>query len=232
MINHEIRRQYSKQLKSFQSQIPLSTQKNIIPVSTIEHYHEIITEIEAKSGEDLSRFKIPESVRWNENMYNTDGFRDRLGSLIGYLEAEIEEDKEKGSIDTLKIISGIQRTLRKLFREKPNSEKEVQDKLEDLFNAQQLTFKREQEHIPYSSKTYIPDFTFDDISCVVEGKYCNSLTREKELIGEINDDIQAYSTRYKNLIFVIYDAGGFIRDKERFKQNIESGSVVIEIIKH
>jgi hypothetical protein len=232
MISQTVRKQCSKQLKYFQSQIPLGVQQDTIPTSTVEHYHQIISEIEQKSGENLSRFKIPVSVQWTEDRYYTDGVRDRLGSLIGYLEAEIEEDKEEGSMDTLKIITGIQRTFRKLFRAKPTSEKDVQDKLEDLFNAQQLKFRREQERISYSSKTYIPDFTFDDISCVVEGKFCNSEDREKELIGEINDDIQAYSTKYKNLIFVIYDAGGFIRDGEKFRQNIESKSVVIEIVKH
>ncbi len=231
MISQAIRKQYSKQLEYFQSQIPTGVQSPVVPISTVEHYHQIISEIEKQSDDDLSRFRIPNSVRWNDDSYSTDGFRDRLGSLIGYLKADIEEEKEEGSSDTLKIITGIQRTLRKLFRTKPTSEKEVQDKLEDLFNGQQLNFKREQEHISYSSKTYIPDFTFDDINCAVEGKFCDSDKREKEMIAEINDDIQAYSTKYKNLIFVIYDMG-FIRDEEKFKQNIESRSVVIEIIKH
>lgn len=231
-MNQVIRKQYSKQLEYFQSQIPLGIQSSVVPISTVEHYHQIITEIENQSNDDLSRFRIPESVKWNDDSYRTDGFRDRLGSLIGYLKADIEEEKEAGSSDTLKIITGIQRTLRKLFRVKPTSEKEVQDKLEDLFNGQQLNFKREQEHIPYSSKTYIPDFTFEDINGVVEVKFCNTVEREKELIAEINDDIQAYSIRYKNLIFVIYDVGGFIRDEEKFKQNIESKSVVVEIVKH
>jgi len=82
-----------------------------------------------------------------------------------------------------------------------------------------LNFKREQEHISYSSKTYIPDFTFDSINCAVEGKFCDSDRREKEMIAEINDDIQAYSTKYKNLIFVVYDTG-FIRDEPKFKQTL------------
>ncbi len=229
-MNQDVHKQYSKQLKYFQSQIPLGIQSPRIPVSTVEHYHQLVSELELRSGEELSKFKIPESVRWNEDTYITDGVRDRLGSLIGYLDSEIDEAKEEGSADTLKIITGIQRTLRKFFRTKPTSEKEVQDKLEDLFNAQELTFRREQEHIPYSSKTYIPDFTFDDINCVVEGKFCDSDRREKGMIAEINDDIRAYSTKYNNLIFAIYDLG-FIRDESKFKQDIESKSVVIEIIK-
>lgn len=229
-MDQKISKQYSKQLKYFQSQIPLGVQHDLIPTSTVEHYHQLIDELEKIGGGDFSKFRIPESVRINEERYYTDGVRDRLGSLIGFLDSEIDEAKEEGSADTLKIITGIQRTLRKFFRTKPASEKEVQDKLEDLFNAQELTFRREQEHIAYSSKTYIPDFTFDDINCVVEGKFCDSERREKEMIGEINDDIQAYSTKYKNLIFVIYDLG-FIRDEAKFKQDIESKSVAIEIIK-
>lgn len=231
MLNQKIRKQYSKQLEYFQSQIPLGIQSSVVPISTVDHYHQIISEIEKQSEDDLSRFRIPDSILWNDDSYRTDGFRDRLGSLIGFLKADVEEEKEEGSADTLKIITGIQRSLRKFFRIKPTSEKEIQDKLEDLFNAQQLSFRREQEHISYSSKTYIPDFTFDDINCAVEGKFCNSDRREKEMIAEINDDIQAYSTRYKNLIFVVYDMG-FIRDEEKFKQDIESKSVVIEIIKN
>jgi len=231
-MNKDISKKYSKQLEFFQSQIPLGIQRSVVPYATVEHYHKIVSEIESVSDEDLSRFRIPNSVIWNEGeTYSTDGFRDRLGSLIGYLKANIEEEKEEGSADTLKIITGIQRSLRKLFRTKPVSEREVQEKLEDLFNGQQLNFKREQVHIPYSSKTYIPDFTFDDINCVVEGKFCDSDKREKEMIAEINDDIQAYSTKYKNLIFVVYDLG-FIRDESKFKQDIQSKSVVIEIIKH
>lgn len=89
----------------------------------------------------------------------------------------------------------------------------------------------EQERIPYSSKTYIPDFTFDDIGCVVEAKLCDSIEREKQMVAEINDDIMAYSTRYKSLIFVVYDTG-FIRDSDKFRQSIISSNVAIEIIKH
>lgn len=231
MINQSVRKQYSRQLEYFQGQIPLGIQSSVVPKATVDHYHDIIHEIEKLSGEDLFKFCVPDSIIWNDDSYSTDGFRDRLGSLIGYLKADIEEEKELGSTDTLRIITGIQRTFRKFFRKIPNSEKEVQEKMEDLFNGQSLIFKREQEHIPYSSKTYIPDFTFDDISLIVEVKFCNTVDREKELIAEINDDILAYSVRYKNMIFVVYDMG-FIRDEDKFKHDIESKSVVIEIVKH
>ena len=142
-MNKDISKKYSKQLEFFQSQIPLGTQRSVVPYATVEHYHEIVSEIERVSGEDLSRFRIPNSVIWNEGeTYSTDGFRDRLGSLIGYLKANIEEEKEEGSADTLKIITGIQRSLRKLFRTKPVSEKEVQEKIEITAVRKAIAFHR------------------------------------------------------------------------------------------
>ena len=58
------------------------------------------------------------------------------------------------------------------------------------------------------------------------------MTKEKELIDEINADIKAYKTRYEKLIFLIYDLG-FIRDVEKFKQDIENQEdIYVEVIKH
>ena len=52
------------------------------------------------------------------------------------------------------------------------------------------------------------------------------------MIAELNDDIVAYKTKYRNLIFVIYDLG-VIKDKDEFKTSLElNQDVVIIIIKH
>ena len=65
----------------------------------------------------------------------------------------------------------------------------------------------------------------------VEAKLYNSKKKEKEIIDEINADIPAYQTRYKHVIFIVYDLG-FIRDVDRFKSGIESNQgVYIEVIK-
>lgn len=56
--------------------------------------------------------------------------------------------------------------------------------------------------------------------------------REKEIIAEINDDILAYKTKYPNIIFVVYDSG-FIRDVDKFKEDIEEAEgVVVNVVKH
>lgn len=142
------------------------------------------------------------------------------------------KDTPKEASEILKIISLIENCLRKAIRKKPENEKEIQDHLETLFIGSGLEFTREKERIQYSSKTYQPDFVFAKIDTVVEVKFCNRESREKELIQEINDYIVAFQTKYPNLIFVVYDLG-MIRDIDQFKESFEKqGSIIVIIIKH
>jgi hypothetical protein len=142
------------------------------------------------------------------------------------------KDTPKESSEIIKIIDLAENKLRKTLRERPKNEKEVQDRFEDLLNAKEVDFLREQEKVVYSSKTYHPDFSFPRINTVVEIKFCDKREREKEIISEINDDILAYKAKYPNIIFIVYDLG-FIRDTDRFKEDIESmDTVIVKVIKH
>lgn len=144
------------------------------------------------------------------------------------------KDTPKESSEILKILTIIENKLRKLIRDTPKNEKEVQDALENLFIGANLEedFSREKEHILYSSKTYIPDFVFKKIDTIVEVKFCNSQKKLKEIIDEINADIVAYKTKYANLIFIVYDLG-VIREVDEFKNSIESNeNVFLKVIKH
>ncbi len=61
---------------------------------------------------------------------------------------------------------------------------------------------------------------------------CHRSNREKEIIGEINDDILAYQTKYGNLLFVVYDVG-HIRDTDRFVNSFEEHqNVMVHVVKH
>ena len=56
--------------------------------------------------------------------------------------------------------------------------------------------------------------------------------RVREVIDEINADIQAYSKRYRSLLFIVYDMG-HIRDEVEFKQDLEDpGNVSVIVVKH
>jgi len=128
------------------------------------------------------------------------------------------------------IINLAEKKLRKLMREAPTKEKEVQDKYEDLLLANDIEYAKEFPHIMFSSKQYIPDFSFEKYSLAVEIKLCKS--DEKSLIAQLNDDIIAYKTKFKSLLFIIYDLGN-IRDIDTFKQSFEQfDDVIVQIIKH
>ena len=132
----------------------------------------------------------------------------------------------------IKIMSLIDTKLRKLIRNTPTKEKEIQDIFENLLVVTDIEYEREAPSITYSSKKYIPDFSFIKLDLVIEIKLCTSTTTEKALISQINDDILAYQTKFGNIIFIIYDIGQ-IRDTAKFSQSFESNDkVIIKIVKH
>ena len=142
------------------------------------------------------------------------------------------KDTAKESSEIIKLLDLAETKLRKTIREIPQGEKDIQDKFEDLLIASDIKYLREQEKIVYSSKTYQPDFCFPKISTVLEIKFCGKKGREKEIISEINDDIAAYKTKYSNIIFLVYDTG-YIRDRDRFKDDIEAEeAVIVTVVKH
>jgi hypothetical protein len=179
------------------------------------------------------------------NYLNLIAYKKGLDIAQGLLESAVTLLKRKGIDNVYEgkntpkeaseslIVSLIENSLRKVIRKKPINEIEVQDAIETLFIGAGLDseFVREKEHIEFSSKTYIPDFTFKKIDTIVEAKYCDKEGKEKALISQINDDIVAYQTKYQNLIFVIYDIG-IIRDIDIFKKGIEKQSIILKVIKH
>ena len=132
----------------------------------------------------------------------------------------------------LRVIDLAERKLRKTLREAPIDERTIQDKFEDLLNGADIPFSREAVHIEYSSKTYVPDFTIDKLALAIDLKLCSAPQHEKRIIAEINDDLQAYRSKYDNLLFIVYDAGGHIRDVERFAESFRADTVAVIVVKH
>jgi hypothetical protein len=146
----------------------------------------------------------------------------------------VYEGKDTGpeASGILKIINLVEHSLRKVIREKPEKEKEVQDAFENLLIGAQIEYSREKEMIEYSSKSYIPDFTISKLDLAIDVKLCSKEGREKEIIPEINDDIMAYQTKYGNIFFIVYDLA-FIRDIERFTVAFEKKqNVIVKVVKH
>lgn len=161
-----------------------------------------------------------------------------LQAALDELEASTIDDVYKGkdtpreSSGIVKVLNLVEHKLRKVIRETPGKEHEVQDALENLLIGADVSYSREAESIEYSAKTYVPDFSLHRLDLVVEVKLSARNGRDKEIIAEINDDILAYKTKYGNLLFVIYDMG-FIRDVDRFCEKFEeTEGVLIRIVKH
>jgi hypothetical protein len=110
--------------------------------------------------------------------------------------------------------------LRKVIRARPEKEVEIREAFETLLIATDIEYTREKETVPYSTKSCKPDFVTSCIDLAIEIKLCHKDTREKEIIGEINDDIQAYGQKWSNLLFIVYDTG-FIREVDVFRGSFE-----------
>ena len=70
------------------------------------------------------------------------------------------------------------------------------------------------------------------LSLALEVKLIKTPDRVRKVIDEINADTVAYSTRYRQITFVVYDLG-HIRDETEFRRDLESaGTVIVIIVKH
>ncbi len=168
-----------------------------------------------------------------------------LGAAKGFLLGAIDYLKDREITDVysakvagkdvslvLKVLNLVEQKLRKVIRDKPENERQVQDAFENLLVGADIPYGKEVDSIEYSTKTYKPDFSLPEINLAVEVKLCGQVQREKELPEEINDDILAYKKKYQNLIFIVYDLG-FIRDKDRFCGSFETHeNVMVRVVKH
>lgn len=166
---------------------------------------------------------------------HTDKVIDMLNQCIGKYQFMVKTKKSIVDINVtpiFEIINTVEQNLRKCFKKQPSGEIEVQDEVEKILNIRQVKHNRDNESFPYSSKSYKPDFVLKDFNTVVEIKLCNSKEDEKKIIAEINDDIQAYLTKYKLTIFFVYDVS-VIRDVDLFRKDLtKNPKVLVYVIKH
>lgn len=130
----------------------------------------------------------------------------------------------------------IQTSLRRCIFDEPSAEKTVQDAIETLFIGKGMTkgvdYDREAGELQYSGKKYRPDFILPASDICVEVKLLRA-NKKSRIIDEINADIPAYSTKYRRLLFIVYDLG-VIRDESEFRSGIESNgqNIKVVIVKH
>ncbi|NVM29173.1 MAG: hypothetical protein HWN65_10050 [Candidatus Helarchaeota archaeon] len=134
-----------------------------------------------------------------------------------------------------KIIKDIKKNYRKMFKKKPTTELDVQDKLEIFLSVKEYGFNREKERVSFSSKSFEPDFTNEKLKAAIEVKFINNKEKIKSSIESMSADITPYSKIFKRILFLVYDIGGNIRDIDEFtKDFIKDGAILIRciVIKH
>lgn len=130
----------------------------------------------------------------------------------------------------------LQANLRKAIFEIPKKEKDIQNTVEQLLIGKGLNkgidYDRETGRIKVSIKESIPDFIFLKLDLALELKFSTTKNKSKTIVDEINADIQVYSKKYQNILFLVYDLGS-IRDENEFKNGIENKTNInVIIVKH
>lgn len=178
-----------------------------------------------------------EAIRGNANtlLSQRKEIFDSVYANLSLLKSILEN--ELGVIDdeTEAIRDFFQARLRSAVLHQPQKELDVQDAIETLLIGRGLQkgvdYDREIGRVKVSAKEVIPDFILPRLSLAIEVKLLKAASRVREVIDEINADVAAYSKRYRNLLFIVYDLG-YIRDEIEFKHDLERpGNVSVVIVK-
>ena len=153
-----------------------------------------------------------------------------FGFLCQTIEDTMSREHEEHLTSTLdSICNTISIELPKKFKKPPRNESQIQKELERVLTNKfpDLNIRKEKNCFPYSIKSYKPDFVSTIIDLVIEVKLCTPNRDPATIVKEINDYIIAFKTRYRNQIFVLYDAGNriintheFSSDFEKYNQNV------------
>lgn len=135
--------------------------------------------------------------------------------------------------EAIDIELAIERALRPAFRANPpSSEKAVQDAIENILNALGVSFVRDREVAPVGGKAFKPDFTVGELNLALEVKLAKESHGVPAIQEEIAADISAYRTKWRRLIFVIYDLGVIDDPYQLRQEHIRLFGVSVVIVKH
>jgi len=115
------------------------------------------------------------------------------------------------------LINKLEKSLRKVVGDKPTDELEIHCAIKRLLAGTNYEneFSKDIEAIPFSGRSYKPDFVFPKLELALEVKFCNSKKDVKTIIKQMSDDINPYQKRYTNVLFVVYDLG-FIQNVDEY----------------
>ncbi len=135
--------------------------------------------------------------------------------------------------EAIDLETAFERALRPAFRRgPPENEREVQDAVENILIALGVGYSRETEVAPVGARGFKPDFTVENLDLALEVKLAKPGHGASGIQEEIAADISGYQTRWRHLLFVVYDIG-VIDDPYAFRQeNLRLFGVSVVVVKH
>jgi hypothetical protein len=115
----------------------------------------------------------------------------------------------------------------------PQNEKEVQDILWIMLRSQFERVEREETLPKFGAKAYRPDFGIPDLGILIEVKFVGDKTKVPSIQEEILADIPGYlneTTRYQNVIELVYDYSQQLRDPKPFIDALKNVDGIVEVI--
>ncbi|PXA04145.1 hypothetical protein DDZ13_08890 [Coraliomargarita sinensis] len=175
--------------------------------------------------------KVPDG---NSTIANTQkNYFDSVFANLSMLVAFLEEYLDTKHDERTALRDFFQANLRRSIFSIPSKEMEVQDAVESLLIGKGLQkptdYDREKGRVKVSIKETIPDFILPKLNLAIEVKLSKTKTKSKEIVDEINADIQAYGKAYATIIFIIYDLGT-IQDEAEFRSGLETSNGDIQLV--
>jgi hypothetical protein len=222
-------------LKSFLNRNLIAVQQAVIDAGT---FHPITLSPPAAIGGVVARNIDPFTMIF-QDWYGTDPQIDLVADMveqaIGVYESLEKSDglvriRQREAID---IEAAIERALRPtFFSSPPSSEREVQNAVETILNALGIVFVREKEAAPVGPRAFHPDFTVRDIELAIEVKLASPTHNASAIQEEIAADISAYRTKWRHLLFIIYDNGVITDPYQMRRANMQHFGISVVIVKH
>lgn len=144
--------------------------------------------------------------------------------------AQVVAPPSAGSFD---IEGAMVRALRPAFQSAaPTREREVQDAVEVILRAVGVEYSREKESASVGVRGFMPDFVIASEDLAIEIK----LATQKHPVGDVQEeiatDVAAYSTKWKRILFIVYDLGVISHPDRMREDNMRKFGVNVLIIKH
>ncbi|MFL6544227.1 MAG: hypothetical protein ACJ8LM_03485 [Candidatus Udaeobacter sp.] len=183
---------------------------------------------------DLSKVKFSFEVIGLVQKEYFEGVYTNVLLLESFLETEIgaRDDEIRALSDFFQV------SLRQAVFDQPETERQIQDVVEQLLIGRGFVrgvdYEREKGRVKVSIKEAIPDFIVWRLGgLAIEVKLCRDKNSAKNIIDEVNADIQAYGKKYQAMLFIIYDIGA-IQNEVEYKQGIEAveKNIHVVIVKH